>query len=327
MVNGCKEKECTVAQTGVCLLNNDPKTCPQRITSEGATGVDVVNELKDLAKPPQNPTFPASLSLSLAQANSLMARRYCRLVGILGLPDAGKTAMLVCVYLLLSASKLAGFEFRNSNSLRALEEISRGARRWKMEDPPGELTQHTEAPDERTAGFLHFRLAKLESREVVDLLFPDLPGEWSNSLIEVNRSDRLDFLRSADAIWIMLDGSELNERSKRHTALHRAGLLLQRVRALFLSEVPPLRLVISRLDKVQLVPEKYHTLVEQAERLGIALSVSQIASFSDNNTIQPGAGIPALLATLSEQTRVDVESWPATGESSNDRQMLRFRKR
>jgi len=327
MANGCKEKDCTVAQTGVCLLNNDPKSCPQRIASENSSGVDVVNELEDLAKPPQNPTFPATLSLSLADANSLMAGQYCHLVGILGPPDAGKTALLVCVYLLLAADKLAGFEFRNSRSLRALEEVSRGARRWKVGDPPGTLTQHTEAPDERTAGFLHFRLAQREGGDVVDILFPDLPGEWSTSLIDLNVSGRLDFLRSADAIWIMLDGLELSDQSKRHTALHRASLLLQRVRALFVNDVPPLRLVISRLDKIQLAPQKYQTLVEEARRLGIVLSVSEIASFSDSDTIKPGAGIPNLLATVSEQTVLNVESWPATGDASNDRQMLRFRKR
>jgi hypothetical protein len=326
MADGCKEKECTVAQTGVCLLNNDPKTCPQRIDSENALPADVANELKDLAKPPQNPTFPASLSLSLAQANVLMAGQYCRLIGILGPPDAGKTAMLVCVYLLLAAGKLAGFEFRNSRSLRALDEVSRGARRWKVGDPPGALTQHTEAPDERTAGFLHFRLAQREG-DVVDILFPDLPGEWSTSLIDLNVSDRLDFLRSADAIWIMLDGLELSDRSKRQTALHRAGLLLQRVRALFPNDLPPLRLVISRFDQVQLEPEKYNSLIEEAQRLGIVLSVSQIASFSENVAIEPGAGIPDLLGTLSEHSGLNVETWPTTGNTYNHRQMLRFRKR
>jgi len=327
MANGCKEKDCTVAQTGICLLNKDPKSCPQRIANEIATGVDVATELGDLAKPAQNPTFPAALALSLADASTLMAGRYCRLIGILGPPDAGKTALLVCVYLLLARGKLAGFEFRNSGSLMALEEISRGARRWKVGDPPGALTQHTQAKGEREAGFLHFRLAQREGGEVVDILFPDLPGEWSTSLIDLNRSDRLDFLRSADAIWVMLDGLELTERSKRQTALHRAGLLLQRVRALFVDAVPPVRLVISRRDKGELAPQSYQTLVEEAERLGIVLSVSQIASFSEDDAVAPGAGIPELLTTVSDTVARNVETWPAAGEAGNDRQMLRFRKR
>lgn len=327
MAAECNEKDCTVAQTGVCLLNNEPKSCPQRIAGEIATGADIAAELRDLPKPNQNPTFPATLALPLADASTLMAERYCRLIGILGSPDAGKTALLVCVYLLLAGGKLAGFEFRNSASLMALEEISRGARRWKVGDPPGALTQHTEAKQERAAGFLHFRLALRQGSEVTDILFPDLPGEWSTSLIDLNRSDRLDFLRSADAIWIVLDGLELTERSKRQTALHRAGLLLQRVRALFVDGIPPVRVVISRRDKGELVPQNYQTLVEEAARLGIVLSVSQIASFSEDDAVVPGAGIPELLTTVSDFIARHVETWPTASEAGNSRQMLRFRKR
>jgi hypothetical protein len=327
MADRCKEKDCTVGQTGLCLLNNDPKNCPQRIASETTTGLDVAAALGDLAKPAQNPTFPGVLALSLADASTLMSGRYCRLVGILGPPDAGKTALLVCVYLLLASDKLAGFEFRNSSSLMALEEISRGARRWKVGDPPGALTQHTQAKGEREAGFLHFRLAQREGGEVVDILFPDLPGEWSTSLIDSNRSDRLDFLRSADVIWVMLDGLELTERSKRQTALHRIALLLQRVRTLFVDTVPPVRLVISRRDKGELAPHNYQTLVEEAARLGIVLSVSQIASFSEDDAVAPGAGISELLTTVFDTIAQNVETWPVTSSAADARQMLRFRKR
>ena len=144
--------------------------------------------------------------LHLASRKSLDVASYVDTAeGELGRREDGKTAMLVCIYLLLAAGKLPGYAFRNSDSLIALEEISRGARRWKAGDAPGSLTQHTEARDERAAGFLHFRLSRGDD-ELADFLFPDLPGEWTTALIDHNRSDRLDFLRSADAIWIMLDG-------------------------------------------------------------------------------------------------------------------------
>jgi hypothetical protein len=81
MADRCKEKDCTVAQTGICLLNNDPKTCPQRIASETTTGVDVAAALGDLAKPAQNPTFPNTLALSLTDASTLMAGRSILPVG------------------------------------------------------------------------------------------------------------------------------------------------------------------------------------------------------------------------------------------------------
>jgi hypothetical protein len=125
----------------------------------------------------------------------------------------------------------------------------------------------------------------------------------------------------------MLDGLELAERGKRQMALHRAGLLLQRVRALFVDAVPPVRLVISRRDKGELAPQNYQTLVEEAERLGIVLSASQVASFSEDDAVMPGTGIPELITTVSGTVAQNVEAWPAAGEAGNDRQMLRFRKR
>src|SRR3546814_8878527 len=94
----------SVAQTGICLLNNDPKSCPQRIEEEIAP--DISSEIGDLSPPAENPTFPPSLALSLSDTSALMTNQYCRLVGILGAPDAGKTAVLVCLYLLLASQKL-----------------------------------------------------------------------------------------------------------------------------------------------------------------------------------------------------------------------------
>jgi hypothetical protein len=128
--------------------------------------------------------------------------RMFRLVGVLGAPDAGKTAILVSLYLLLSRGKLEGFTFSDSMSLLAFDEISRGARRWNGGAPPEQMTNHTEPPDHRTAGFLHLRLRDRESGVRHDVLLPDLPGEWSTSLIDSNRVDRLDFLKAADVIWV-----------------------------------------------------------------------------------------------------------------------------
>lgn len=326
MADGCNEKECTVGTTGICLLNNDPKTCPQRVATDIVFDPDVQSDIEGVEKTNQHPTFSASLGLSISDASKLMAERYCHLIGVLGLPDAGKTAMLVCIYLLLASGKLPGYAFRNSGSLIALEDISRGARHWKASDPPGSLTQHTEAKDERAAGFLHFRLLCGDS-ELVDFLFPDLPGEWTTDLIDLNRSDRWDFLRSADAIWIMVDGLELMNRERRKFALHRAILLLQRVRALFVVGLPPVRLVVSRRDKGEIPPQNYQSLVAEAAELGIPLAVSQIASFSEDNGIEPGTGISELLATVFPVEVPRTSFWPDVGDVGDTRQMLRYRNR
>jgi hypothetical protein len=179
MERACNQAECTVTATGICLLNNDPTTCLHRIAQQADD--DQINVAAEVASVLERPTtkskFPPSGSLSPAEANLLMSERYCRVVGILGAPDAGKTASLVSIYLLLAHNGLEQFEFADSHTIMALEEISRGARRWNEGRPPDQMTVHTERPDERIPGFMHLRVQCVSSGEWIDMLFPDLPGE------------------------------------------------------------------------------------------------------------------------------------------------------
>jgi len=75
----------------------------------------------------------------------------------------------------------------------AFEEISRGARRWNEGHQPDQMTSHTELSSDRSPGFMHLRLRQTSTNESADILMPDLPGEWTTSLIESNRVDRLNF--------------------------------------------------------------------------------------------------------------------------------------
>src|SRR4029077_3525643 len=131
---------------------------------------------------------------------------------------AGKTAALVSLYLLASRAQLRGFGFADSRTLMAFNEISQGALDWNEGKLPDQLTQHTELADDRTAGFLHLRLRHEESEETCDFLLPDLPGEWTTSFVDKDRNDRLQFLKRADVIWLMMDGAQLRDTSQRHWA-------------------------------------------------------------------------------------------------------------
>lgn len=182
MALGCTKDNCTVAETGICIAENPPETCPFRIKTPGAAAPAPSPE-PPLPKPQQNPSLPHSRSLTPSQADELMTARYYTLVGILGDPDSGKTAALVSLFLLVSRAKLQGYSFADSRTLNAFNEISQGALDWDENDPPEQFTQHTEMADERTPGFLHLRLRRADG-EKTDFLLPDLPGEWSQSFID-----------------------------------------------------------------------------------------------------------------------------------------------
>src|SRR5437868_15492731 len=93
----CNKPECTLMQTGTCVLNNDPQTCPDRLesfnTKEKVTHTGLEDPL--LKSPVEIERFLGSFTLSVQEAQKLMEQRYCKIVGILGAPGAGKTACLV----------------------------------------------------------------------------------------------------------------------------------------------------------------------------------------------------------------------------------------
>jgi Double-GTPase 2 len=252
-----------------------------------------------------------------------------RLVGVLGSPDAGKTAILVSLYLLLCRGKLQDFKFADSVTLRAFDEISRGARRWNGGQPPEQMTNHTEDPDERTAGFLHLRLRDRKSGARHDILLPDLPGEWSTSLIDSNRVDRLNFLKAADVIWITVDGRQLIQSQTRQQVLHRTGLLLQRVSEFLNPKVPPVFVVISHNDEGNPSDASLQKLQAEATRLNLAIKILQVASFSDNDAVAPGMGIAELIdaSLASSSSTASGTLWPDSIGIDGTRQFLNFRAR
>ncbi len=308
----CTNNECTVAQTGTCLLNNHPDECPNRVFGhEEALGGDTSPTHGDavLESPEDSPRFPPSAALGMDEVRALMRKEYCRLIGLLGVPDSGKTACLVSLYLLLAHNDLAGFTFADSRSLKALDELSRGARSWPG-TMPEQMTAHTKLEDDRSAGFLHFKLMRESDHARLHLLIPDLPGEWSTSLIEKNWTDRLRFLRAADAVWVMVDGRTLTDKAQRLGAVHRASLLIDRLVELLSPDIPTMRLVVTRLDSGKPSEAILQKIRDHAAQHDIDLSVSYIASFSETEGITAGEGIANLIAQTVTVPVADDDFWP-----------------
>jgi hypothetical protein len=261
------------------------------------------------------------LTLGPDDVGEIMRSRYSHLVGILGMPKSGKTAALVSTYLLLGRGKLEGFDFLDSKSLRALDEISHGARVWKMGEPFERMTAHTELSDERTPGFLHLRLRRKGDGNVFDFLLPDLPGEWSSALIDTNRWDRLEFLRRADAVWIVIDGEEL--KSSRLRSEHRTKLIMKRL-VQFLDHRPPITFVISRRDHGAPEDSSMTALLNEAKQLGFDATVAPIASFKDGAEVSAGTGIAELIVGVTNAPALKTAFWP-DAKRAGGRAMLDYR--
>lgn len=180
----CAKEDCTVAVTGKCLLSHIPvETCPHVRVAE--------QENQDQAPEQTQPSFPTTLvypgnELGLRQVSEIFSSRYGHLIGVLGAHATGKTCLLCSLYLLASCGDLRPTRlFAGSTTLPGFESRLRLLRKWSGAGLPDKIVDHTALPHPREPGFLHITFKETVPGEALrDLLFSDLPGEWTTDLIK-----------------------------------------------------------------------------------------------------------------------------------------------
>ncbi|WDH19919.1 TRAFAC clade GTPase domain-containing protein [Pseudomonas chlororaphis] len=327
----CSFDSCTFSITGRCIQGNSESDCPHieedseqgeitelesgddswtRPTSQwqndndGSAGHAVLEPTKEI------PRLPPSMTLGSEEAQILMCGEYTTMVGIVGLPASGKTACLVSAYLLLARGQFEGYSYADSQSLMAFEQIARGSRQWTTAETPRQMTVRTELADDRQAGFLHFKLRRKTDNRLFNILLPDLPGEWSRSLIDKADSTRFEFIKSATVIWIMVDGREFADPTKRNYATYRTELLITRLAEILDSPTPRIILVPSWRDIGEFPKVAFDQIQAVAEEAGFSITLAPVASFSDNDDVEPGEGVAELLNITLNHDRVCPDFWP-----------------
>lgn len=342
MSGSCGFDGCTVDETGICALERAPSACSNRVGNQavGVTSADVQDNDKIapqfgerigapvLDQPIRGASaLPSSRTLGLEDLNAMMGTRYVNVVGILGDPESGKTACLASLYLLISHSMLKGWSFADSKSLAAFEDIARGARDWNEGEAPEQMTVHTELADDHGPGFLHLRLARLSDGRRVDLALPDIPGEWTQALVNSARSDRLDFMKSAEAIWMVLDGRTLADIEKRQGLIARVGQLVGRLNTMLDSRTPRLMIVITHRDLHDLADNVVSRLQAELVRRGANAEIVSVAPFSDApDTIPAGFGIANLIDLTVGSPSERPTFWQSTEPNEGDRAYLGYRR-
>jgi hypothetical protein len=258
--------------------------------------------------------------------SDLMASRYIKVVGILGEPDSGKTACLVSTYLMIANASLDGWSYADSKSLMAFEELARGAREWNEGSPPNQMTMHTELMDDRRAGFLHLRLRRTSDGSCIDLALSDIPGEWTTKLVTTAQSDRLDFLRSAEVIWMVLDGRLLADKERRQGLIARTGQLAGRVRSMLAEATPRVIVVVTHRDSADVPEATMDRLLAELNRKGIDASVVRVAPFSDSGSVGAGDGISALIDSTAQPVPITPIFWPDSNVCEESRSYSKFRR-
>lgn len=335
MSKSCNFSGCTVGETGTCALERDPATC-EHCVGAGSSAAGSSNPLAAadqdgigapvLEQPGGTVFFPSSRALGPDVVSKMMAARYISVVGILGDPESGKTACLVSLYLMVANAQLEGWTFADSKSLMAFEDIARGARDWNAGQPPEQMTVHTEMSDDRRPGFLHLRLMRKADGRRVDLVLPDLPGEWTTALVGTARFDRFEFMKAAEAIWVVVDGRALASKERRQGVISRVGQLAERLKTMFDGNVPRLMIAATHRDAGEIADSVLTRLITDLERREVAVSVISIAPFSDNPEMKPGFGIAELIDATVSDALVMPCFWPESSPREGTRSYLRYRR-
>ncbi|MBY4715492.1 TRAFAC clade GTPase domain-containing protein [Burkholderia cepacia] len=323
-------------------MERDPATCENRIGTGRSASVPFgspTNTLNEGGEQSQTigapvlestenaPAFPASTTLGLDVVSRLMRSRYVTGIGILGESNSGKTACLVSLYLLVSNGFLRGWAFADSASLTGFEDIARAARVWNDGQPPDQITLHTEMADDRQPGLLHLRLKRKSDGKRVDITLPDLPGEWTEALIKSSRSDRLEFMRSAETVWLVVDGRSLRELRTRQGAITRLGELLGRLEEMTKEYPPKVLVVVTHRDKGALDKSIRDRLQAEIGKRILPAEIVEVAPVAEDDKIcKSGFGIEALLDASIGVAPAAAAFWTSTTPVEGARAYLGYRR-
>lgn len=335
----CDYPNCTVSTTGNCLLSHvPPETCEhfseEDVEALGGLAIEAppAEEEAREAAVEAGRTFHLGNELGAEDAIEIMRARYAHLIGVLGSTAAGKTCLLSSLYLLASAGALPSpYQFYGSLTLQAFEDRARGLRRWSNGTLPDHLVERTTLADPRSPSLLHLGMQKLVDHgegERIDLLITDLPGEWTNQLVaRAANGKAFEFLRRADGIILVVDGTVLNSDS-RHAELQRMRNFSDRLaNAVGIPRDIPFVLMVSKGDKIDMKePEDLKSLHDHISGLGFPVSAVVVSAFSGRpEQVPSGTGVfDAFEQILLHRPTKENHQCPDAGGAGN-RSFQRFR--
>jgi Double-GTPase 2 len=246
--NACKQKDCKVSETGICLESLELKDCPHFYLADSSNDrIEGVNESIGLNFGEKITLF-AGQPFDIKTLSSITHKIECKFIFILGDYDAGKTTLLTTLFELFQKGPLCGdLFFAGSMTQVGFEErcfLSRmesGA--WKSE------TERTKRSEFK---FLHLAIkdGNKRSDNISNLVMSDISGEK----VDLSRNSKefmgeLAILKYAHRIVFMIDGETLISKKKQSSSIYDSKMFIQMaLDAGIFGKDTSLRVVISKWD-------------------------------------------------------------------------------
>jgi hypothetical protein len=330
----CVRADCTSATTGICLLSHPKLTdCPEfKASGKTQDVVEVIAEPEPVSNEPEvvaNRTFHSGLELGTDDAALLMREKYTHLVGILGSWNAGKTCFLSSLYLMVAnGSLLPRYTFSSSRTLQGFEDRARLTRTWEGSGLPEKLADHTILADPRRPSLLHLGLKVEGKPDELNLLFTDLPGEWSKNLVDRgSNASSFKFLNRAEAVLIVVDCPGLAS-DKRFSEIQRAKQLIERLAVdVNLDRSIPIILVLAKADMNDMAePALVKDLIAHGQSFKFQMDVILTAAFSSKPAkIENGEGVIKCLEKILEYSLTPSPNLAISREILGPRMFEQFR--
>jgi hypothetical protein len=254
----CNEEGCQVLITGTCVNGLEFDDCPHYLQDDEVE--DYVISVKEEEKPDEELKFPDVIevydgkALKLTDVNRIANNSVTRLVILAGMPDAGKTTLLLSLmHMFATNTEFSGYLFAGSETLLDFEEKAHPSKIDSENDK--ETTGRTPLG---SPTFLHIKVAnKDEEGKLTDLLFTDISGEDFRALKDSTAESKKFILgKRADHFALFFDTLRITTTKDRASAKAGGiGILRSLIEAGTLLPHTRIQIVFSRWD-LKVNPDK-----------------------------------------------------------------------
>jgi hypothetical protein len=222
----CKQVTCQVHVDGKCLESFDPpRDCPHFYFEETNDASSQISSPEETTSQPAQVSLFSGDELSLKELTFLTYKYPTKVIVIIGESECGKTTLLGTICDMFQIAPIGKFLFAGSVTLIGFEKrshLSRKASNLSRQD--------TERTKSKEFNFLHLAVKKENelNKKSTHLLLSDISGERFQSARDYSSSMKsLDLLKTADHLFVMIDGERLSKNLTRHGVIFNVQMFIK----------------------------------------------------------------------------------------------------